>query len=134
MMVKNKEVEIIKGNSTVYFASGDAGDHEIGDYNFWTAVGADEFGDWTVIARALSDLPATDRFQRMDQERLMAEDGEDRAAYQMCWDRFDTIELIRPATMREIVIWMMSHEIDAKYAGCFAYFNEVRFVIPRVNI
>ena len=133
--VKDRNVKIFAGNSVIYFSGGEDGkDYEIGEYCFWVAEGEDEYGPWSVIARALIDLPATDRFQRMDQERLMSKDGEDRIIYQMIWDRFDTIDSIRPACMREILRWIDTHKEESKYAGAFATINDELQLIPRKMI
>lgn len=130
--VKGREVEIVEGYASVYFSGGEDGkDHEIGIYNFWVAEGEDEFGPWTVIGRALDQLSPADRFQRMDQERVMSENGEDRIAYQMIWDRFDTIQRIRPACMREIVRWAETHEREMAFAGHYAMINGEQRLIPR---
>ena len=92
------------------------------------------YGPWTVIGRSLRELPCTDRFQRMDQERLMSKDGEDRIAYQMIWDRFDTIERIRPACLREIVRWFETHKEEGKFASHYAVINGRRWIIPRAMV
>ena len=133
--VKGKEVEVLPGTSIVYFTGGEDGkDYEIGNYCFWVAEGEDKYGPWSVIGRSLEQLSPTDRFERMDQERLMSPSGEDRAAYQMCWNRFDDIQHIRPACMREICRWFETHKDEGVFADAFATMNGVQQVIPRAMI
>jgi len=134
-LIKGKKVTVQSGESIVYFSGGEDGkDYEIGEYCFWTAIGKDEFGPWEVIGRGLRELPACDRFQRMDQDRLMSPAGEDRIAYQMMWDRFDTIELVRPSYMREIVRWFETHKQEGEFAGVYAYLDGEPMLIPRAMV
>lgn len=130
-MIRGREVAVREGKTVVFFAGGEQGDQESGDYHFWTAVGEDEFGDWKTICRALSHLPAEDRFLRMDSERATDKIGASRLSYRNAWRRLQTAALIRPSTMRELVQWMASHEADSKLAEPFAYLDGIRHIIPR---
>lgn len=129
--IDGRDVPVAEGQSVVYFASGEQGSQEAGDYCFWTIYGEDEFGDWHTIARALACLPPEDRFLRMDAERSMDKDGESRISYRMAWKRMPTAKGIRPAFLREIVRWFLSHEGDVKFAEPFAVMNGERKTIPR---
>jgi len=128
-------VEILPGTTSVYFTGGHSEgkpvEHEMGTYNFWTLIGEDEYGEWICIARGRDDLPAVDRFQRMDTERLMATDGLDRVEYQTVWDRMPSAKRIRPSSIRELTRWIDSHKEDSAYASAFVFIDGERHLIPR---
>jgi len=132
--IHGTNVEVRPGKTTVYFTAGANGDHEAGIWHFWTAYGEDEFGDWKVTARALEQLPPEERFTRIDQEQWMAKDGESRLAYRMTWRQLETVQYIRPATIREVAGWMVSHSKDAKYAEPFTYVNGKQWILPSGKI
>ena len=132
-VIRENQITVKEGQTKVYFSGGGSQGtaREQGWFNFWTAQGEDEFGDWKVIVRALEHLSPDDRFLRMDLERNSCPEGESRAAYRLCWERFETIKSIRPSNVREVVKWFNSHEDDAKYADPFVHVNEDKKILPR---
>lgn len=134
-IIGDTNVQVMDGQSVIYFTGGHSDgrpvEFEMGNYCFWTLCGEDEYGEWMSIARGREELPASDRFQRMDTERLMAKLGLDRIEYQTVWDRIPTAKLIRPSSLREITRWFETHESDVAYASAFVTMNGVRQLIPR---
>lgn len=117
--VGGKQIQLLDGKASAYFKAGAHGPKERGWFNFWTAVGEDKLGDWKTTGRARVSLPAHDRFSRMEREKEEAADAKARKAYAMMWRRMKTIQLIRPATEREIAGWIATHQEDAKHITKF---------------
>lgn len=124
--IRGHSVTVDDARTRIHFAGGAEGKVEAGDYFFWTTVGRDRFGDWKITGRARSTLPPTDRFTRIQREmrkdcririgkRIWRPNKADRAAYAAMWRRLDTIEGLRAANMREVVLWLRSHKPDARF-------------------
>jgi hypothetical protein len=115
------EVIVRRANfpSLRHFSGGAHGRKEAGIYSFWTVV-LRRKGKNRVWGRALSTLPAGDRFDRMRREMLRDRSKENRAHYERIWKKFlkegRAIRYIRPSTEAEIAKWMRGHKADAKYA------------------
>ena len=112
-------VDTSPGLTLVKFSGGEHGKKEKGLFAFWCCYGTDKYGDWKVWGRAYVDLPATDRFSRMEDEMVSAAAAESRKAYgQMVrlYKRTKTGMYIVPCTVREVVRWLESHQKDAEHA------------------
>jgi hypothetical protein len=97
----------------VRFSGGAHGKKERGIYRFWTLVGEDDYGPFTIIGRARRNLDAGDRIARMSWTRTAGNPAEHRRIYRRLYQLAQEHgHYVRASTLREIARWAGSHEKD----------------------
>ena len=116
--IGSRKVPVVGREVTdVRFAGGARGKKERGIYNFWTLVGEDEYGAFTIVGRARRNLDAGDRVARMSWERTKGDSPENRRHYRRYYKLAQEHgHYVRASTWREVARWAASHETDWQYA------------------
>jgi hypothetical protein len=110
-------VRLGNGLSEIRFTAGVHGKKEAGIYRFWTCVGEDEYGGFTIIGRAKSNLDAGDRIARMSMQRTKDNPPDHRKVYAIAYKLAqEHAHYVRPSTEREISRWIQSHPEDMEFA------------------
>lgn len=115
LTIRGRPIIVDSARSMVEFTGGDLGEHEAGEYYFWTAYGEDEYDDWKITGRARTELSPADRFTRIEREMCTDPDPKSRAVYRVLWTRLTTIKGLRASSYREITDWIRTHADDCKF-------------------
>ena len=114
--IGSKRVPVQKGETVAYFAGGAHGEHEAGDFLFWTAVcqRTPRCKARPIIGRSLRGLgDPGERFRRIFKETTSAGTLADRRAYKRAWKVLQHVILVRPANPMEVARWLSTHATDA---------------------
>jgi len=102
--IANRDVPIEQGELiTVSFSAGRVGESEAGTWEFWIVFNNT---DQAFTARCRQGADPGERFRRMEGEE----------GYETAWKVAATATGIRPATRREVKVWLNAHHEDAQFA------------------